>query len=336
MKKLSILVALLAATAWLALPAFAGTVDDVKSRGTLKCGVAQQLVGFAYADNQGKFSGFDVDFCRGLAAALGVKVSFTPLTAKERFPALQTGEVDVLYRNTTWTLSRDVKLGFDFQGVNFYDGQGFMVRKSSGINSAKELDGATVCVNSGTTTELNLADYFRSNGMSYKPVIYEKAEDVRLSYEAGRCDVHTTDKSGLASQRAAMKDPGAHKILPETISKEPLGPATRHGDNQWGDIVAWVLNGIIIAEEKGLTQGNVNTMAQTSKDPEVQRLLGTTGDMGEALGLDKDWALRAIKAVGNYGEIFERNVGMSTPVGLSRDQNQLWSKGGILYAPPVR
>lgn len=336
MRKFTLLMASVALALLIAAPAFAGTLDDIKARGHLKCGVAQQLIGFAFADNQGNFAGLDVDFCRGLAAAIGVDVQFTALTAKERFPALQTGEVDLLYRNTTWTMSRDTELGFDFVGVNFYDGQGFMVRKSSGVKSAKELDGATVCVNTGTTTELNLADYFRSNGMSYKPVLYEKAEDVRLAYEAGRCDVHTTDKSGLAAQRAAMKDPTEHYILPETISKEPLGPAVRHGDNAWGDTVRWVFNASLVAEEKGVTQGNVQTMAATSKDPEIQRMLGATGTHGASIGLDKDWAVKAIKAVGNYGEIFDRNVGPNTPVKLNRDQNDLWTRGGLQYAPPVR
>lgn len=332
-------IALIVAIAAIMLPGaslMADTLSDIKKRKFLKCGVAQQLAGFAYADNQGKFNGFDVDFCRALAAALNVDVKFTATSAKERFPALQSGEVDVLYRNTTWTLSRDVKLGFDFAGVNYYDGQGFMVRKSSGIKSAKELDGATVCVNTGTTTELNLADYFRSNGMKYKPVLYEKAEEVRTAYEAGRCDVHTTDASGLAAQRSAMKDPKAHVILPEIISKEPLGPAVRHGDNKWGDIVSWVLNASIVAEEKGITQANVEKFAASSKDPEAHRLLGKTGSMGDDLGLDAKWAVRAIKVVGNYGEIFERNIGKATPLALERGQNQLWSKGGILYSPPVR
>ena len=317
-------------------PALADTLSDMRSRGFLKCGIAQNLAGFAFADAQGRFQGFDVDFCRALAAAVGVDVRFFPTSAKERFPALQSGEVDVLFRNTTWTMSRDTKLGFEFAGVNYYDGQGFMVRKNSGIKSAKELDGATVCVNTGTTTELNLADYFRANGMSYKPVLYEKADEVRNAYEAGRCDVHTTDASGLAAQRSAMKNPAAHMILPEIISKEPLGPAVRHGDNRWGDVVRWVLNAIIVAEEKGITQANVERVAGTTKDPETQRLLGVTGSMGPDTGLDKSWASRAIKARGNYGEIFERNIGKNTPLGLARGLNQLWSKGGILYAPPVR
>ncbi len=316
--------------------AWASTLSDVKSRGFLKCGIAQNLAGFAYADSRGKFKGFDVDFCRAVAAAVQVKVKFFPLSGKERFPALQSGEVDVLFRNTTWTMSRDTKLGFDFVGVNYYDGQGFMVRKSSGIKSAKELDGATVCVNTGTTTELNLADYFRANGMKFKPVLFEKADEVRNAYESGRCDVHTTDASGLAAQRSAMKNPKSHVILPEIISKEPLGPTVRHGDNQWGDVVKWTLNALIIAEEKGITMGNVDRIARSTKDPENQRLLGKTGSMGPDTGLSKDWAHRAIKSRGNYGEIFERNIGKKTPLALARGLNQLWSKGGILYAPPIR
>ncbi len=327
--------ALIAMTATSALSASI-TLKSIKDRGALKCGITQALAGFAFADKQGKWKGFDVDFCRALAAALGVEVKFIPTSAKERFPALQSGEVDVLFRNTTWTVSRDTRLGFDFAGVNYYDGQGFMVRKNSGIKSAKDLDGATVCVNAGTTTELNLGDYFRSNGMKYKAVVYETGTEVRQAYEAGRCDAHTTDASGLAAQRTAMKDPGAHIILPEIISKEPLGPVVRHGDNQWGDMVAWLLNATIVAEEKGITQANVERVRNSSKDPEVQRLLGKTGSVAKDLGYDSDWAVKAIKAVGNYGEIFERNIGKNTPLALARGLNQLWSKGGILYAPPVR
>jgi general L-amino acid transport system substrate-binding protein len=339
MKKLIfVIAATVAVCSMAAAPALADstTLAAIKKRGALKCGITQALAGFAFADKQGVWRGFDVDFCRALAAALDVKLKFVPTSAKERFPALQSGEVDVLFRNTTWTLSRDTRLGFDFAGVNYYDGQGFMVRKASGIKSARELDGATVCVNAGTTTELNLGDYFRSTGMKYKAVVYETGTEVRQAYEAGRCDVHTTDASGLAAQRSAMKDPNAHVILPEIISKEPLGPAVRHGDNEWGDIVRWLLNATVIAEEKGITQGNVERVAKSTKDPEVQRLLGVTGSVHTDLGLDADWAVKAIKAVGNYGEIFERNVGKKTPLALERGLNQLWSKGGILYAAPVR
>jgi general L-amino acid transport system substrate-binding protein len=327
---------LIAAAVAIAPLAQAGTLDDVKARGELRCGVSGTLPGFASPDSKGEMQGFDVDFCRATAAAIGVKVRTIALTAKERFPALQSGEVDVLYRNTTWTMSRDVNLGFDFAGVNYYDGQGFMVRKSQGVKSARELDGASVCVDTGTTTELNLADYFRSNGMKYKPVVFEGADNVRAAYDAGRCDVHTTDKSGLAGQRSALKTPGDHIILPETISKEPLGPAVRHGDNAWGDVVRWVLNALIVAEEKGLTQANVAQMATSSQDPEVQRLLGTTGSFGKDLGLSADWAVKAVQSGGNYGEMFTRNLGPSTPLNLDRGLNEQWSKGGILYAPPVR
>jgi general L-amino acid transport system substrate-binding protein len=314
----------------------AATLDDVKSRGELRCGVSGSLPGFAAPDSRGEMQGFDVDFCRALAAAIGVKLRTLPSTAKERFPQLQSGEVDVLFRNTTWTMSRDVNLGFDFAGVNYYDGQGFMVRKSLGVKSARELDGAAVCVDTGTTTELNLADYFRTLGMKYKPVVFEGADNVRAAYDAGRCDVHTTDKSGLAGQRSALKNPAEHVILPETISKEPLGPVVRHGDSAWGDVVRWLLNALIVAEEKGITQANVARMASGSKDPEVQRLLGTTGTFGQDLGLSADWAVKAIHAVGNYGEIFTRNLGPSTPLNLDRGLNERWDKGGILFAPPVR
>jgi general L-amino acid transport system substrate-binding protein len=315
---------------------FAATLDDVKARGELKCGVGQQLPGFAFADSQGNFRGFDVDFCRATAAAIGVKVKFFPLSAKERFPALQSGEVDVLWRNTTWTFSRDVNLGFDFAGVNYYDGQGFMVRKSLGVKNAKELDGATVCMNAGTTTELNLATYFRAHKMKFEPVLFEKSEEVRQAYEAGRCDIYTTDASGMAAQRSAMKNPGEHVILPEIISKEPLGPVTRQGDSQWNDVVRWVLNALIIAEELGVTQSNAQSMGDNSTDPTVRGLLGKSGTYGEDLGLTNAWALNAIKAVGNYGEIFERNIGKNTPLGLERGLNALWTDGGLQYAPPIR
>ena len=313
-----------------------GLLETIVSRGELKCGVSGTLPGFASLNSSGEMVGFDVDFCKATAAAIGVGLSIEALTAKERFTALQSGRVDVLYRNTTWTMSRDVKLGLDFHGVNYYDGQGFMVRKDGKIKNAKDMDGATVCVDTGTTTELNLADYFRSNGMKYKPVVFEGADKVRAAYEAGRCDVHTTDASGLAGQRSALKNPNDHIILPEIISKEPLGPVTVHGDNKWGDVVRWVLNVLVVAEEKGITQSNVEEMAGSSKDPEVQRMLGKTGTFGADLGLSKDWAVKAISSGGNYGEIFERNIGKSTPLKLDRGLNQLWSKGGLLYAPPIR
>ena len=316
--------------------ATAGTLDDVKKRGQLICGVNGELPGFGFVDKRGRYQGFDVDFCNAVAAAIGVKVSFRPLTAKERFPALQSGEIDMLARNTTWTMSRDGKLGLDFVTTTYYDGQGFMVRKSLGIKSARELGGASVCITAGTTTELNLADYFRSTGMKYKPVTYERTEDTRKAYEAGRCDVMTSDASQLAALRTGSRNPNDHMILPEIISKEPLGPLVRHGDNKWGDLVRWVVNAIITAEEKGITKANVGSMVGSSKDPEVQRMLGATGDMGGHIGLSKNWAVRVIKAVGNYGEIFERNIGPNTALGLKRGLNAQWSNGGILYSPPIR
>jgi general L-amino acid transport system substrate-binding protein len=319
-----------------AIPANATTLDDIRARGELRCGVNDSNPAFAYADSQGKMRGFDVDFCRATAAAVGVPVKFVLLTGTERFPALQSGEVDLLYRSTTWTMGRDVNLGFNYQGINWYDGQGFMVRKSMGIKSALELNGAAVCVVAGSTTELNVADYFRSHGMTFTPVVFEKAQDVRNAYDAGRCDVYTNEHGNLAAQRIALKDPAEHVILPEVISKEPFGPVTREGDDQWGDIVRWVLNATIIAEEKGITQANVEELAKSASDPEIQRLLGATGTFGKDMGLNSDWAVRAIKASGNYGEIFERNMGMNTPIRLERGLNRLWTDGGLIYAPPVR
>ena len=314
----------------------AATLDDIRSRGELRCGVNDSNPAFAYPDSQGEMRGFDVDFCRATAAAIGVPVKFVLLTGTERFPALQSGEVDLLYRSTTWTMGRDVNLGFDYAGINWYDGQGFMVRESMGIESALELDGAAVCVVAGSTTELNVADYFRSHGMSFTPVVFEKAQDVRNAYDAGRCDVYTNEHGNLAAQRIALENPAEHVILPEVISKEPFGPVTREGDDQWGDIVRWVLNATIIAEEKGITQANVEELSKSASDPEVQRLLGATGTFGEDMGLGPDWAVQALKASGNYGEIFERNMGMNTPIRLERGLNRLWTDGGLIYAPPVR
>jgi general L-amino acid transport system substrate-binding protein len=316
--------------------AAAQTLEAVKARGHLKCGVGVQSPAFAFADEQGNYKGFDVEFCRATAAAIGVPVRFVQTSAKERFPALQSGEVDLLYRTTTWTFSRDVNLGFDFVGVNYYDGQGFMVRKSLKVKSAKELDGATVCVATGTTTELNLADYFRAQGMKYRAVVMELAGDLTKAYDAGRCDVYTTDRSSLASYRPTLTKPDDHVILPEVISKEPLGPTVRHGDNKWADLVRWVFNALVIAEEMGITQANVERVARETKDPEVQRMLGVTGEFGKDLGLAGDWAVKAIKGSGNYGEIFDRTLGPNTPIGLDRGINQLWTKGGILYAAPIR
>jgi len=306
--------------------------------------VTTGLAGFASPDDAGKWTGLDVDMCRAVAAAVlgdSEAVKYVPTTAKERFTALQSGEVDLLARNTTWTFSRDVQLGFEFAGINYYDGQGFMVRKDLGVTSALELNGASVCVQTGTTTELNMADYFRANNMELNSVVFEKNEEARQAYDEGRCDAYTTDASGLAAERSVLADPSAHIILPEIISKEPLGPLVRHGDNQWGDIVRWTLNSMIIAEEFGVTSENVDEM-KSSDNPEVQRLLGVEvveegqSRMGSMLGLSDEWAYNIIAQVGNYGESFEANVGVKTPLGLARGLNQLWSKGGLMYAPPMR
>lgn len=317
----------------------AGTLEDVRAAGELRCVVSTGLAGFAYTDSKGVYQGFDADFCRATAAAvLGDpnKVKFVPATGKTRFTILNSKEGDVLWRNTTWTFVRDVDVKLTFVGVNYYDGQGFMVPKKLGVKSAKELDGATVCIQTGTTTELNLADYFRSNNIKYEPVPIETNDEARTNYLAGRCDVYTTDASGLAATRATFDNPDDHTLLPEIISKEPLGPAVRQGDDQWGDIVRWVLNATIVAEEKGVTKANAGSIGNTTKDPEIKRLLGTEGNLGGMLGLEKDWAMKVIGSVGNYGEIFEKHIGVKTPIGLSRGLNQLWSKGGLQYAPPFR
>ena len=323
----------------LAGSAQAGTLEDVQARGVLNCVVSTGVAGFAYPDDAGKWHGFDVDFCRATAAAvLGDPEAIKAVTStgKTRFTKLNAGEGDVLWRNTTITFSRDVGVKLRFHGVNYYDGQGFMVPKSLGISSAKELDGASVCIQTGTTTELNLADYFHSNGMKYEAVTIETNNEARQNYLAGRCDVYTTDASGLASTRSTFTDPENHVVLPEIISKEPLGPATRHGDDQWSDIVTWVLNATVTAEEKGVTSANVDDMKANSKDPEVLRLLGVEGNQGAELGLSADWAYNIIKSVGNYGEIFERNIGVNTPIGLARGLNALWTDGGLQYSPPFR
>jgi len=335
---------MLASAAAVASIAFIGaaqadTLGDVQARGTLNCGVTTGLAGFAAPDDQGNWTGLDVDMCKAVAAAvLGdpSKVKFVPTNAKERFTALQSGEIDLLARNTTWTFSRDTDLGFDFVGTNYYDGQGFMVRNSLNVKSALELSGASVCVQTGTTTELNLGDYFRANNLELKPVVFEKNEEARQAYDDGRCDAYTTDASGLAAERSVLAQPGDHIILPEIISKEPLGPLVRHGDNRWGDIVRWSLNALIIAEEFGVTQANVDEQKASSQNPEVRRLLGVEGEMGKMTGLPNEWAYNIIKAVGNYGESFERNVGLKTPLQLARGLNDLWSRGGLLYAPPIR
>jgi general L-amino acid transport system substrate-binding protein len=311
------------------------TLTKVRKENVLNCGVNSSVPGFGFTNSKGEFSGFDIDFCKAVAAAVNVPVKYKSLDATARFTALQSGEVGLLSRNTTWTVNRDTKLGFDFAGVIYYDGQGFMVPKKLKVKSVKELNGASICVQSGTTTELNLNDYFRAHKMKFKPVVFEKNEDADRAYLAGRCDAYSTDASGLAGVRSGFKDPENHLILPEVISKEPLGPLVRHGDSQWGDVVRWTLNVLVIAEEKGITSKNVKQMA-SNPDPEVQRLLGVTGTFGEDLGLDKLWAVRVIESVGNYGEIFARNVGAATPLKLERGLNKLWSDGGLLYSPPYR
>lgn len=335
--------ALIASAGAVATLAFAGTasantLEAVKQRGHLLCGVTSGLPGFSLPDERGNWTGIDVDTCRGIAAAVfgdPSKVRFTPLTARERFTALQSGEIDVLSRNTTWTLTRDASLGINFTGVNYYDGQGFMVSKSLGVTSAKDLDGATVCIQSGTTTELNLADYFRSNGMKYDALVFDTSEQTVQGFAANRCDVLTSDISQLAGLRSKLEDPSSAVLLPELISKEPLGPAVRQGDDAWFNVVKWSLFVQVNAEELGVTAANVDEMLK-SENPEIQRLLGTSGDMGSLLGLNADFGYQIVKAVGNYGEMFERNVGPNTPLGLPRGMNALWNKGGIMYAPPVR
>jgi general L-amino acid transport system substrate-binding protein len=335
------LAAAAAATTLISMPAHAGKdLDAIKKRGELVCGVNTGLAGFSAADSQGKWSGMDVDVCRSVAAAIlsdATKVRFVPLTAQQRFTALQSGEIDMLARNTTWTLTRDASLGLAFTGVNFYDGQAFMVPKKLNVTSAKQLKGASVCVQSGTTTELNLSDYSRANKLNLTPIVFEKVEAATAAYVAGRCQAYTTDASGLASIRAKeVSTPTDHIILPELVSKEPLGPVVRRGDDEFFAIVKWVGFALIEAEDYGVTQANADAM-KSSTNPNIMRLVGAgTEDTGKFLGLDKEWALRAIKAVGNYGEQFERHVGPKTAIGLPRGLNNLWSNGGLIYAPPVR
>jgi general L-amino acid transport system substrate-binding protein len=316
------------------------TLDAINQRGQLVCGVNPSLPGFSAADSQGNWAGLDVDVCKAIAATIlkdASKVKWVPLNASQRFAALQSGEIDILSRNTTWTLTRDASLGLFFTGTTYYDGQGFMVTKKSKITSAKQLKGATVCVQSGTTTEKNLNDYSKAMNLNMKPVVFETQEATNKAYFAGRCQAYTTDASGLASVRnKEAGNPDDHVILPELISKEPLGPSVRRGDDEFFTIAKWVVFALIEAEEYGITQANVDQMVKDSKDPVVQRILGTSEDTGKLLGLDKEWAYRAIKAVGNYGEIFERNVGPKSALKLPRGANNLWSKGGIMYAPPVR
>jgi general L-amino acid transport system substrate-binding protein len=315
------------------------TLAAVKARGELICGSNTGLTGFGAPDANGNYQGFDVALCKAVAAAVlgdASKVKYVPTTGETRFTALASGEVDVLVRNSTWTLSRDTSLAFEFAAVNYYDGQGFMVKKDLGVSSAKELDGATVCIQTGTTTELNLADYFKANNMSYTPVTVADDSEGQRQYLAGACDTYTTDASGLAATRATVADPENHVILPEIISKEPLGPVVRHGDSNWEDIVRWSFYALVTAEEKGITAANINEVAASSTDPEVKRLLGVEGNMGEMMGLDAEFAKRAIMASGNYGEIFEANIGAATPIGLARGLNAQWTQGGLLYSPPFR
>tara|TARA_R110000824_G_scaffold155226_2_gene327621 strand:- start:42297 stop:43400 length:1104 start_codon:yes stop_codon:yes gene_type:complete len=314
------------------------TLDLVRTRGYLQCGVSQGLPGFSNPNERGEWSGIDVDFCKAVAAAVfgdPQKVKYRPLSAKDRFTALQSGEIDLLSRNTTWTMSRDTSLGFNFAGVIYYDGQGFIVKKSSGITSAAQLEGATICTQTGTTTELNMADYFRGQGMTYKALSFEKNEESLSAYDGGRCDAYTTDASGLHAQKLILTNPEEHLVLPEIISKEPLGPLVRQGDPQWGDIVRWTLFALINAEDLGVTQANVLEM-KNSTSPDIRRLLGSEGAYGDALGLQRDWAANVILAVGNYGEVYDNTVGPNTPLGIPRGMNALWKNGGLMYAPPIR
>ncbi len=338
--KVTLIGAALAALSFTTMTAQAGTLEDVQARGELNCIVTTGLAGFAAPDENGRWDGFDAGFCRAVAAAVvgdGEKVKFVPSTGKTRFTMLNSGEGDILFRNTTETMSRDTDLKLNFLPINYYDGQGFMVRKDLGVTSASELDGASVCIQTGTTTELNLADFFRANGMSYEPVNIETNEEGLASYSGNRCDVYTTDASGLASTRAALDDPSAHIILPEIISKEPLGGATRHGDDEWSDIAKWVVNAIIIAEELGITKDNIGELcAEAGDNPSINRICGTEGDMGSMIGLDAQWAVRAISVGGNYAELFNAHVGPDTPLGLARGLNASWRDGGILYAAPIR
>ena len=326
-------------TACWAVQIYSGPIlEAIKKRGHIKCGVSEGLSGFSRPDSKGKWVGIDVDVCRSFAAALfgrADKVQMTGLSAIQRFTALQSGEIDVLSRNTTFTLTRDTSLGFNFTPVTYYDGQGFMVKKSAGITSAKALNGATVCVQQGTTTERNLADFFRSNSITFKPIVMESNDEVFNAFMAGRCDAYTSDISGLASDRSRIKNPDTLAILPETISKEPLGPAVRHGDDEWFDIAKWSIYAMIAAEEMGISSKNVDEMKK-SKDPNIRRFLGITPGNGKALRLKENWAYNIIKQVGNYGEVFERNLGPSTPLKLERGMNDLWAKGGLMYAPPLK
>lgn len=332
------LVTWLASSIALAAAAHAATLDDVRRRGDLRCGVNTGLAGFAAPDDKGDWRGIDADFCRAVAAAVfgdAGKVKFVPLNAKERFTALQSGEIDLLSRNTTWTMSRDTSLGLMFTGVMYYDGQAFMARKSLGLKSVADLAGASICVQTGTTNEQNLADYFTTRALTYRPVVFERLDEVRSAYISGRCDSFTTDSSQLISERARLPNPDDSEILPGLISREPLGPAVRQGDDQWASIVRWTQLAMLNAEADGVTQKNVDQML-SSPNPEIRRLLGLEGGFGEGMGLSNNWALAIIRAVGNYGESFERNLGTGSPLNIPRGMNALWRDGGLHYPPPIR
>ncbi len=336
--KTTLLTAAITCAALASSAAHAGTLDDIKKRGELRCGVTQALAGFSVADDKGRWTGLDVDYCRALASAIfhnPEKVTFRPTSSKERFTVLQSGEIDVLARVTTWTTSRDVDMPFDFIGVNYYDGQGFMVRKDLGIKSVKDLSGASICTNTGTSTETNMADYFKANGLEYKPVIFEKSEEVKSAYDAGRCDAYSSDVSGLYVQRKLLANPDAHDILPEVISKEPLGPLVRQEDPAFKDLAAWTHHCMVNAEEYGVTQANVDEM-KNSSNPNIRRLLGVEANGAEKLGVGQDFCYHIVKNIGNYGEAYDRNVGKNSPLGIERGLNRLWNQGGIMFAPPLR
>ena len=336
--KTTLLTAAITCAALATSAAHAGTLDDIKKRGELRCGVTQALAGFSVADDKGRWTGLDVDYCRALASAIfhdPGKVTFRPTSSKERFTVLQSGEIDVLARVTTWTTSRDVDMPFDFIGVNYYDGQGFMVRKDLGIKSVKDLSGASICTNTGTSTETNMADYFKANGLEYKPVIFEKSEEVKSAYDAGRCDAYSSDVSGLYVQRKLLANPDAHDILPEVISKEPLGPLVRQEDPAFKDLAAWTHHCMVNAEEYGVTQANVDEM-KNSNNPNIRRLLGVEANGADKLGVGQDFCYHIVKNIGNYGEAYDRNVGKDSPLAIERGLNRLWNQGGIMFAPPLR
>ena len=336
--KTTLLTAAITCAALATSAAHAGTLDDIKKRGELRCGVTQALAGFSVADDKGRWTGLDVDYCRALASAIfhdPEKVTFRTTSSKERFTVLQSGEIDVLARVTTWTTSRDVDMPFDFIGVNYYDGQGFMVRKDLGIKSVKDLSGASICTNTGTSTETNMADYFKANDLEYKPVIFEKSEEVKSAYDAGRCDAYSSDVSGLYVQRKLLANPDAHDILPEVISKEPLGPLVRQEDPAFKDLAAWTHHCMVNAEEYGVTQANVDEM-KNSNNPNIRRLLGVEANGADKLGVGQDFCYHIVKNTGNYGEAYDRNVGKDSPLGIERGLNRLWNQGGIMFAPPLR